>query len=236
MRTLLFANNRLGRRVLAHLRATDDLVGVVLHPEARRSVITPDDAGAVPVHVWPIGPGDVDADIECVLSVLFGYRLPTAWLNQPSRRAVNIHPGLLPWNRGADPNVWPLVDGSPAGTTIHVMSAEIDEGQVLAQRSVGVQPDDTAETLYRRLEDASFELFVERWPDVVDAPGRAQTGPGSKHRRADLAHLDLDDNDLATIDKLRARTFPPYGAELVRGGRRLRIRVEIDDLGPSRGT
>jgi hypothetical protein len=47
---------------------------------------------------------------------------------------------------------------------------------------------------------------------------------------ADLAALDLTADDLPLLDRLRARTFPPFGAEFERGGQRYRVRVEIERL------
>ena len=44
---------------------------------------------------------------------------------------LNLHTGYLPWNKGAYPNVWPILDGSPAGVTLHRVDAGIDTGPIL---------------------------------------------------------------------------------------------------------
>src|SRR4029078_10124193 len=108
----------------------------------------------------------------------------------PPWRALNVHPALLPYNRGATQNVWPLVDGTPAGTTLHVMEPEIDTGAIVAQRSVETFPSDTAATLYERLEEASFQLFVQTWPAIRDHEPWPQPGGGTSHRQSELASLD----------------------------------------------
>lgn len=232
MRTVVLANNRLGARVVRFLADRGDLVGAVLHPvERRKGIDDVMDIGS-PVWTWPDGLEEARSlNPDCLLSVLFGYVLPGLWLEVPSWGAVNLHPGFLPWNRGSAPNVWPLVDGSPAGTTLHVMTTGLDRGPILMQRRVGVRPEDTAESLYRRLEEASFAMLTEGWTFLADMAPTEQEGEGSFHRMADLAKLDpTTDSELAVIDRLRARTFPPYGAEFERQGRRYRVRVVIDPL------
>src|SRR5690349_163732 len=46
-------------------------------------------------------------------------------------RCVNVHPGLNPFNRGWTPHVFSLVNGLPAGATIHEIDAEIDHGAII---------------------------------------------------------------------------------------------------------
>ena len=233
MRTVLLANNRLGERVAGHLAERGDLIGLVLHAPERRTAFADPARFGVPVWAWADGLDEVrDLAPEALLSVLFGHLVPPAWLDVPSWRALNLHPGLLPHNAGSAPNAWPLVDGSPAGTTLHEMTVELDGGGVLAQQEVPTFPEDTAETLYRRLEAASEELFLASWDRVTELEPRPQEGPGTHHRLADLPTLDPTPDELGLIDRLRARTFAPYGAEYEVDGRRYRIRVEIEPLDP----
>ena len=91
-----------------------------------------------------------------------------------------------------------------------------------------MKPDDTAATLYDRLEESSRAMFEESWPTIRTIAPHPQLGEGTYHRMRDLAALDLTtESDLAALDKLRARTFPPHGAEFERGGRRWRATVTI---------
>lgn len=232
MRTVLCANGALGARAARHLRGRGELVGLVLHaPERQRDVAGLGDELGVPTWTWPADPGEVAALApECLLSVLFGHRFDARWLALASWLPVNLHPGMLPWNAGANPNVWPLVDGSPAGTTLHVMNEVIDDGDLIAQREVPVSPADTAATLYAALMEASFDLLVEVWPTIRDRERRPMPSGGTRHRTAELASLDLTEADLPVLDRLRARTFAPWGAELEREGRRWRVRVEIEPV------
>ena len=63
------------------------------------------------------------------------------------------------------PNVWSIIEETPAGVTLHYIDAGVDTGDIIAQRDVQQTELDTGETLYHRLEQASVELFKEAWPD-----------------------------------------------------------------------
>lgn len=46
---------------------------------------------------------------------------------------MNLHISYLPWNKGADPNFWSCIDGTPAGVTLHHIDAGVDTGDIIAQ-------------------------------------------------------------------------------------------------------
>jgi methionyl-tRNA formyltransferase len=171
------------------------------------------------------------------LSVLFGYKLKPEIFSIFPKGCFNLHPALLPYGRGADPNAWALIDGEPAGTTLHWIDNGIDTGDIVAQQRVDVAPTDTGRTLHRRLEDASIKLLIDTWPSIAEgrAPRRPQSGAGSTHRRADLRAAERIDLDATytgrqLIDRLRALTFPPHpSAFFERGGKRIRVRVELTE-------
>lgn len=77
-------------------------------------------------------------------------------------RVVNSHPALLPSFKG-----WHAVRAAldygvkVTGTTIHVVTAEMDEGPILAQRAVDVLDDDTEDTLHERIKQVERVLFPE---------------------------------------------------------------------------
>lgn len=177
---------------------------------------------------------------DWMISVLFGYILKPDVLAIPRFGVLNLHPALLPYNRGAYPNVWSIVDRAPAGATLHHIDAGIDTGGIAAQRELPVYETDTGATLYARLEDACIALFKEAWPAIrTNKVGRRpQVGPGTFHRVADTDRIDRIDPDRMyrardLIDILRALTFPPYkGAYLDLGDRRIYLRLELTEERP----
>jgi methionyl-tRNA formyltransferase len=126
--------------------------------------------------------------------VSYGYRyiLREKVLEKFPRRAINLHIAYLPWNRGADPNLWSFLEDTPKGVTIHYMDPGIDTGEILAQREVTFGPDETLRTTYDKLTDAMVELFMEVWPEIRTGRRRSFVQPkgGTFHRIRDRAKVE----------------------------------------------
>ncbi len=245
MRVLFLGNNWLGWQVLHWLKAErEEIVGVILHPSQRQRYGDElrSEAGALPVFDGSRlrEPAILESvrKLECdiAVSVLFGYVLRPDFLELPSAGCVNLHPSLLPYNRGAHPNVWSIIEGTPAGATLHYIDVGVDSGDIIAQCEVAVESIDTGETLYRRLERASLELFKETWPTLRSGTARRFTrncAVGTSHRASDIARIDEIDLDGSykardLINLIRARTFSPYpGAYFRINGRKVFLRLEL---------
>jgi len=106
-------------------------------------------------------------------------------------RIINLHISLLPWNRGADPNLWSWVDDTPKGVTIHQIDAGLDTGDILIQEPVAFGGDETLASSYAALRAAIEALFAGSWPDLRAGriPPRPQTGAGSTHTARDKEPL-----------------------------------------------
>ena len=73
-------------------------------------------------------------DVLCV--ACFSQRIPDALLSLPRLAALNVHPSLLPANRGPVPLFWTFRNGDPlAGVTIHALESTLDTGDIFAQTS-----------------------------------------------------------------------------------------------------
>lgn len=161
-----------------------------------------------------IGKGDACLD-QADFIVSYGYRhiLPAEITTKFSGKAINLHISLLPWNRGADPNLWSFLEDTPKGVTIHFLDKGIDTGDILAQKTVDYAATDTLKTSYQRLETEIERLFFEHWPAIRAGMLRAtpQRAGGSVHRsrdRASVAHLlskEWDTPVTQLIGKMRSR-------------------------------
>lgn len=80
-------------------------------------------------------------------------------LATPKIGCVNLHNSFLPWNRGAHPCTWAIVDRTPAGATMHWMDEGIDTGDIIYQQRLEVTETETAHELYRRTIDTEVEVF-----------------------------------------------------------------------------
>jgi methionyl-tRNA formyltransferase len=235
MRIVCLCNNWLGWQVLQWLGDQgQEIVGVVVHPAGQgkcldeiRSIT--DRAGTVVLEDSSVDePEGLERIRSCkadiAVSVLFRNILRKPFLDIFPRGCLNLHPAYLPYNRGNYPNVWSIVEKTPAGVTLHYMDEGLDTGDIVAQEKVVVEMTDTGATLYGKLELAALHLFQRTWPSIESgkAPRKSQGAePGTSHRRTDVRAIDEIDltqtyraEDLINI--LRARTFPPYGGAYFR--------------------
>lgn len=248
MKTVVLANNWLGWQAVDWLmHRGEEIVALVIHPHDRRKygeeLLR---AAGLPEGRLFDGSRLRDPELleairalhpEIGLSVLFDYLLEPELLEIFPRGVFNLHPSYLPYNRGRYPNVWSIVERTPAGVSLHYIDSGIDSGGIVAQREVAVEPVDTGETLYRKLERAGLDLLRETWPSIRE--GRAEAVPqeaarATHHRKRDVERIDRIDLDRhytarELIDILRARTFPPYsGAYIEEGGRRIHLRLQLE--------
>jgi phosphoribosylglycinamide formyltransferase-1 len=98
------------------------------------------------------------------LLVLAGFMriLTPAFVAHYHGRLINIHPSLLPAFAGLNTHQRAIDAGSKfAGATVHQVSVEVDQGQILAQAVVPVIEGDTAETLAARVLTQEHLIFPE---------------------------------------------------------------------------
>lgn len=83
-------------------------------------------------------------------------------------RMLNIHPSLLPLYKGLHTHQKALDAGDlQAGCSVHLVTAELDDGPVLAQTRVAILPGDTAETLAARVLIAEHQLYAHTLASYV---------------------------------------------------------------------
>jgi methionyl-tRNA formyltransferase len=83
-------------------------------------------------------------------------------LTLPPYGNINVHASLLPKYRGAAPIQWAIANGEKVtGVTTMHLNEGLDTGDVLLQKEMAVQPDDTAVTFAPRLAELGADLLVE---------------------------------------------------------------------------
>lgn len=83
-------------------------------------------------------------------------------------RMLNIHPSLLPKYKGLDTHARALAAGdSHAGTSVHLVTAALDDGPLLGQVAIAILPDDTAESLAIRVKYAEHQLYPRALADYT---------------------------------------------------------------------
>lgn len=75
---------------------------------------------------------------------------------------LNIHPSLLPKYKGLHTHARALEAGDrEAGCTVHVATAKLDDGPILAQARVPIKPGDTPDTLAARVLKEEHRIYPE---------------------------------------------------------------------------
>jgi len=124
--------------------------------------------------------GDFDAALlACIdvhapdLVVLAGFMriLTPAFVAHYAGRLINVHPSLLPAFKGLDTHQRAIDAGCQfAGATVHQVTSELDQGQILAQAVVPVLKDDTAESLAARILTQEHRIFPIAIADFFKHP------------------------------------------------------------------
>lgn len=127
-------------------------------------------------------------NVDFLISYGYRYIIKKEIFDKFGCRAINLHCSLLPWNRGADPNLWSFLEDTPKGVTIHCIDHGIDTGKILAQREMCFESSETLRSSYEKLSFAIEELFMEKWDDIcteriIPVP---QPPGGSYHHSKDL--------------------------------------------------
>lgn len=107
----------------------------------------------------------------------YNQKIPQVLLELPPLGAINLHGSLLPRYRGPTPWKWAILHGEQeTGVTVHVMTARIDEGDILGQVLVSITDDDTGESLFRKIAAAGGPLLA----NVV---GQVLAGTAQRHQQ-----------------------------------------------------
>jgi methionyl-tRNA formyltransferase len=151
---------------------------------------------------------------DAIIVVGYGRIIPQWMIDLPRLGNLNLHASLLPKYRGAAPIQWAIARGeSMAGVTTMRIDAGLDTGDILLQKEIPIQPQDTALTLAPRMAAIGADLMVETLRGL-------QTGTVSprpqNHAEASLApilkkedgKIDFQSTAQEILDRLRG--FQPW--------------------------
>jgi phosphoribosylglycinamide formyltransferase-1 len=112
----------------------------------------------------------VDRSIDLVAMAGFGTILSGEFHDAFPGRVLNTHPSLLPLYKGWHAVRQALEEGAKeTGCTVHIATAALDEGPILAQAAVPILPSDDEETLHERIKQVERSLYPSVLHRVVDA-------------------------------------------------------------------
>lgn len=178
-------------------------------------------------------------DLDYLVCVHFPYMLRRPILDTARLGVLNLHPSYLPYNRGWHTPTWAILEGTPAGASLHYVIESLDSGDVVYQEQIGIDPGDTAHTLYSRLKALEVKVFAEGWRRIRSGcrSGAHQAAErATSHRRQELfdpavQRIDLDASTTASdlLRRLRGLTTSRLdeAAYFESGDRKYRVQVTI---------
>lgn len=239
-RVIFFGNNRLGFDILQFLKAADaDIIGLVVQEKAKSKLrqelielsgLPPEccfdtEQLSEPKHVRRLR--ELCPDIG--VSALYGRKITPDILDCFKRGIANLHPSLLPLNRGVYTETWSIWENTSAGASLHWIDEGIDTGPLISQIEVRVEDVDTAQSLHLKQYDAARALFAREWPGIASETSQAlaqKASQATRHFKSQLSHLQhVDPDKMMSAEQwmrlLRALAMPRENG---------RIRLTVGDI------
>ena len=175
-----------------------------------------------------------EADIYVVAA--FGQILSQEILDIPKFGCVNIHASLLPKYRGAAPIQQAIIDGEKTtGVTIMQMAAGMDTGDILLQREIPIDDNETGGGLFDKLSELGAELIVEALPkiergELTPVPQDEELATKCGKLSKNMGKIDFNKNAVAIRNLVRG--LNPWPSAFTRhDGKMLKIWVAdaLDD-------
>ena len=108
----------------------------------------------------------LDADLGIVIAFRM---LPEIIWAEPRLGTFNLHASLLPQYRGAAPINRAIMNGeTETGVTTFLLNPQIDEGAVLGQTKVAIEPSDNVGTLHDKLMNVGVDLVLETVEKIAE--------------------------------------------------------------------
>ncbi len=248
-KVLLCIDNEAGYQIFKYLlsRATVEIVTVIVHPERNAIFLEPikNLCGACGIDMIDIVTARNDFERlirplnpDYIVSIYFDYILDDRFIALPRKNSINLHPGYLPYNKGFYYYAWAVLDGTPAGVSIHQIISEVDAGPIISQKRVNINIADTGDIIYQKHSDASMSLFRETWPALEAGKYQLFRQPHSGTRKKivetnQVMEIDPDKSYKARelIDLMRVFCFPGRGGCVMnRDGKKYSIFIELREI------
>lgn len=133
-----------------------------------------------------------ELNVSFVVSYNYRYLIDEDVIKYMNNKIINLHISFLPWNRGANPNLWSFIDDTPKGVTIHQLSEKLDRGKILLQKEVIFdEKKETFASSYKKLNNEIVKLFVNNWKAIKNGGllPKKQIENGTYHTTKDYLSL-----------------------------------------------
>ena len=110
----------------------------------------------------------VKHSVDFAISYRYRHLIGRPVIEHLKGKVINLHISFLPWNRGADPNLWSFLEDTPKGVSIHYIDEGLDTGDIICQREITFGAfNETLATTYEKLNKEILKLFKQYWPLIA---------------------------------------------------------------------
>lgn len=248
-KVVLFVNDIVGLEVVKKIKEQDEIGFLFIHEEKLRK------CGEQIIQAAGVSQSQifVGKDIlkEEVLELLREYKpdifITCYWahllrpeaFNIPKFGCLNFHPALLPYNRGWYPSVYPFLDGSPFGVTLHLIDEGADTGPIIAQREIIPKVHENSGHLYLNAQKEITSLFFETWEKLKlegIKPIEQDHSRFTYHSKKEISSYDeINLDEVGTfkklINKIKARMFVEKSFAFIKvGNKKYRVKLLIEEM------
>ena len=138
----------------------------------------------------------LELEPDLIITCAYGQILPKEILEYPKYGCINVHASLLPKYRGGAPIERSIMNGDKeTGVTIMYMDEGMDTGDIITQRSIEIDDNDTNTSLRSKLADLGAELLLETLPSIL-----AGTNSRIKQNSEEVTYANLIKREDERID------------------------------------
>lgn len=161
--------------ILNQLHQHFEIISVITQPDkkvGRKQILTPSPVKLYalehnipllqPEKIKDITDDILKLEVDLIVTAAYGQFIPESILHHPRYRAINVHGSLLPKYRGGAPIQKAIMNGeSTTGITIMMMEKRMDSGDILVQKSIEINHEDTADTMFEKLSLLGASIIID---------------------------------------------------------------------------
>lgn len=210
---------------------TSELVGVITHDEERDKIFSkksvsefcdeknifnfryPDDKRIDSEEIAKLNP-------DIIFSIYYRRLLPKEMLEIPHMGSINLHPAVLPKDRGPNPTLWMILRGEKfAGATLHYIDEGMDTGDIIDQyTNVPIGSRTTGFELNKTIMDVGLDLFKKNYSAILCGnnkriPQDDEKATCNMSFKPSMRYIDWSKTNTEVISQIRAYA-PPYAGAL----------------------
>lgn len=249
MLNVLFCGARwLGLECLRELKKNPDInvVGAVVPKKTENvwwtDVVDQDIVGELGIELLDWKSATQMQNLDIAISVMHNRIFKKKFIDNVKYGVLNIHPGPLPFYRGSNHYSHALMNGETwYGITLHYIDTGIDTGPIIDLYWTEIDPNDTARTLYDRVQRLGIKLFRDKLPEIIQCAleggqvaSCAQDDEKARYYKPNsLDHKEVDLNwpNEQIYNFVRGLQFPPFEPAYFRHhGKKKHLRIHNGEI------